>query len=86
MYILVVLYVYNLLTDEDFQQTDEKSPILVICHTSTIVALSNQISESFQGKILIFIKEHLDINETIKRITKMIIRSIWDTGCPKENN
>ena len=55
----VIIVVHNGFAVENGQEAEQQSPVPVISHTPSIVALSRQIGQRIQGHILIVIQEHL---------------------------
>ena len=50
---LVILIVDNIVVVEDLEDANDDSPVVVICHTTTIVTFSRQVCNSVNRQILV---------------------------------
>ena len=58
----VIIVVHDGFAVENGQEAEQQSPVPVISHTASIVALSRQVGQRIQGHILVVIQEHLQSN------------------------
>ena len=58
----VVVVVHNEPAVEDGEEAQQQSPVPVVSHPASIVALSRQIRQGIHGHILVVVQEHLQGN------------------------
>lgn len=58
----IVFVSEHIVVEVIIQQSDDESPIFVICHPASIVTFRNQILQGREGDFVIFIKEHLQLS------------------------